>query len=198
MNKLSPQKRNQLILVGVLSLLLVAALWYTLIRYQQNGLHRLASQREADEIRLAHIQETIKHSKQIRSDLEAVRRRLADQERFMAGGDPYSWMINFIRRFKEPYPVAIPQFSSDGEQPENLLPKFPYKQFSVTIGGTAYYSDLGRFVADFENRFPTCRLLNLDLAPASTSRASDNEKLAFRMNVVSLVRPPGTQVASTP
>lgn len=189
MNKLSQQKRNQLILVGLAMLLLMAALWYTLIRYQQNTLQRLASRKNADLIHLTHIQDTIKHSKRIRTELAAVRGRLAKQEQMMADGDHYSWMINFIRRFKQAYPVDIPQFSSEGVGKENLLPNFPFKQFSVTIGGTAYYSDLGRFVADFENRYPTCRLLNLNLAPASTSRGGDSEKLAFRMNVVSLVQP---------
>ena len=70
----------------------------------------------------------------------------------------------------------------------DLLPSFPYKQIQFTINGTAYYHDLGKFIADFENNFPHARMVNLVIEPASGADSS-NEKLSFRMDIIALVKP---------
>jgi Tfp pilus assembly protein PilO len=199
MKRLPKQKQNQLILVGVVTVLIVVGLWYSVIRYQQEGLRGLESKKKAGVEKLAQIQETIKNSTQIETELLVVSNRLALQEEDMASGDLYSSMVNSIRKFKLPYRVDIPQFSSGGAAAEvNLLPKFPYKQVTVSISGTAHYFDLGRFVTDFENEFPSSRILNLELVPASTSSPEEREKLSFRMDIVSLVKGNATRPAGAP
>jgi hypothetical protein len=199
MNRLSKDKRNQLVLAVFVTLLLVAGLWYTLIRYQQESLHKLNAQIKVDEDKLLQIQDTIRNSKEIEAELNVLNKKLAGQEEAMASGDLYSSMYNSIKNFKVPYKVDIPQFSSGGDAaPVNLMPKFPYKQVTISIAGTAYYYDIGRFVADFENQFPTSRVLNLDLTPASASGPEDKEKLSFRMDVISLVKPGGARQANNP
>jgi hypothetical protein len=140
------------------------------------------------------IQDMISNSKQIEAMLNIVSNKLSVQEEGMASGDLYSSMYNSVKNFKALYKVDIPQFSSGGDAaPVNLLPKFPYKQVTISIAGTARYYDIGRFVSDFENRFPTSRVLNIDLSPASASGPEDQEKLSFRMDIVSLVRPGGAR-----
>jgi len=47
---------------------------------------------------------------------------------------------------------------------------------------------LGKFIADFENKFPHCRLVNL-AADATGVGASGGEKLTFRVDIVALVKP---------
>ena len=69
-----------------------------------------------------------------------------------------------------------------------MLAGFPYKQVKVTISGTAYYHDLGKFVADFENNFPHMRMVNLSIEPASMTGANA-ERLSFRVDVIALVKP---------
>jgi Tfp pilus assembly protein PilO len=199
MKRLPKQKQNQVILVGMATLFIVAGLWYTLIRAQQDGLRKLEASKKSGVDKLAQIQDTIKNSREIEAELLVVSNRLALQEEEMASGDLYSSMVNSIRKFKLPYRVDIPQFSSGGAAAEvNLLPKFPYKQVTVSISGTAHYYELGRFVADFENQFPSSRILNLELVPASSSGPDDREKLSFRMDIVSLVRGAGVRPASAP
>jgi hypothetical protein len=190
MNKLSKDKRNKLVLVAMSTLIIVVGLWYGLVRGQQDSLRKAQTLRNGDEAKLQQIQDTIKNSKQIEAELLVVSNKLNLQEEDMASGDLYSSMVGDIRKFKLPYRVDIPQFSSSGEAlPVNLLPKFPYKQFTVGISGTARFYDLGRFIADLENRFPSCRILNLELAPSSAPGPEDKDKLAFRMDVVALVKP---------
>jgi Tfp pilus assembly protein PilO len=199
MSRLSKEKRNQLVLAAMMTLAVTVGLWFTLIRYQQDGLRRLASEKATVQSKLSQIRETIKNSRQIETQLAEVSGQLEIQEKDMASGDLYSWMVNFIRKFKLPYQVDIPQFNSGkGAETMNLLPKFPYKQVTVTIVGTAYYHDLGKFIADFENEFPASRVLNLDLAPASVQSPEEREKLSFRLDIVSLVNPGLSRLANTP
>jgi Tfp pilus assembly protein PilO len=191
MNRLPKEKRTQLMLVIIVTLAIAAGLWSTLIHAQQETLRDLKQKRLASETKRDQIRNTIKNNQQIEKDLATALRKLDMQEEEMASGDLYASMYNSIRRFKPGYKVEIPEIKSTGvATPVDLLPEFPYKQVGVTISGTAYYFDLGRFVADFENRFPNSRIINLDLTPASPS-AEDREKLLFRMDIVSLVKSGG-------
>jgi Tfp pilus assembly protein PilO len=199
MSQLSKEKRNQLILVALATMAVVTGLWFGLIRRQQDGLRRLATEKGMVQGKLSQIRDTIRNSKQIEAELAEVSKKLEVQEEDMASGDLYAWMVNFIRKFKLAYQVDIPQYIPGGDAVNvNLLPKFPYKQVTVTIVGTAYYHDLGEFIADFENDFPTSRVLNLDLAPASGRSADERENLSFRMEIVSLVKPGTSRSAKTP
>jgi hypothetical protein len=110
----------------------------------------------------------------------------------MATGDLYSWTINAIRQFKQPYKVEIPQFSQiEGPKDTTALPHFPYQQATLTIGGNAFFYDFGRFLADFENRFPFVRIENLSLEPmpATGGAKAEAERLQFRLDIVTLVKP---------
>jgi Tfp pilus assembly protein PilO len=199
MNRISKQKRNQFVLAALVTLLVVGGLWYSLIRYQQENLRRLDAQKGTAESKLSQIQDTIKNSREIETALVAVSKSLETQEEDMASGDLYASMVNSIRKFKLPYRVEIPQFNSAGAAVDvNLLPKFPYKQVTMGISGTAHYYDLGQFVADFENRFPFSRVLNLELTPASASGPEEKQKLTFRLDIVSLVKAGGTRPTNTP
>jgi hypothetical protein len=198
MNKMSKQKKTQLILVGLLTLIFIGGLWYTIIRRQQENLHKLQAERKTAQDKASEIQDTIRNSAKIEAELLAVSNKLALKEEDMASGDLYISMFNLIRTFKGPYNVDIPQFSSVGPPAEmNLLPKFPYKQVSMTISGTATFFDFGRFAADFENAFPYARLVNLELEPASATKQDEKEKLSFRVDVVSLVKPEKSRPSTT-
>ena len=73
-----------------------------------------------------------------------------------------------------------------------IFPKFPYKAAVFNVRGVAYFHDLGRFLADFENSFPFARVQNVEMEVAGSSAAtgtSDTEKLSFRMEIVTLINP---------
>lgn len=54
------------------------------------------------------------------------------------------------------------------------------------VSGTAYFHDLGKFVAAFENAFPHARIVNLLVNPASSS---EDETLSFQMDIIELIKP---------
>ncbi len=189
MNSLSKEKRNQLILVLLMTACVLVGLWMGLIRFQQTKLAQLAQNKVTTEQKLEQFKQTIEMADAVEARLAESTQRLSKIEATMASGDLYSWTINTLRQFKLGYRVEIPQFSQiDGPKDMNMLAGFPYKQATMTISGTAFYSDFGRFVADFENQFPYMRVLNLSLEPSPGMTGSDRERLTFRMEISALVK----------
>lgn len=188
--KLPKEKRNQLVLVVLVTLMTIAGLHFALIRHQNEKLAKLKQQKAAAAQKLQLVRETIQRAKPIQADLDEVRKTLAAAESDVASGDLYAWVINSLNKFKASYPaVNIPQFSQLGPAADaNLFPNFPYKQASLTIAGTGHFHDLGRFIADFENQNPHVRLLNLTLDFKGASPLAGEEELSFKMDIVTLVK----------
>jgi len=191
LKKLSKEKRNQLILVVIVTLAILGGLGFGLIKYQYASLARMAQKKAAAEKTLQQMRDAVKRADQIEAELVQTKKALTDLEADMAAGDLFEWVINTLRRFKLPYKVEIPQYSPIGPTTEmTLLPNFPYKQAAITVGGTGHFHDFGRFLADFENEFPHIRVLNLRLdANPAASATDDQETLTFSMEIVTLVKP---------
>lgn len=190
MNKLRAEKKKQLLMVVVGTGAILAGIWFGLISAQKDTLQALDSRKAGLEKKNEQMQTTLKSAQRVQTELAEGDTRLAKMETGMASGDLYSWAINTIKQFKSNYKVEIPQFSQiNGPATVSLLPNFPYQQASLTISGTANYHDFGKFIADFENEFPFTRLVNLVLEPVSTASMDDPEKLSFKLDIITLVKP---------
>jgi Tfp pilus assembly protein PilO len=188
--KLSKQKQQQLILVVILTLGVLAGMWLVLIKAQQENLRRLADRKATTKQKLQQIKHAIATADQTEQQLCEAQKVLAKNEEGMASGDLYSWSITTLRTFKVGYKLDIPQFSQiDGPKEVNLLAGFPYKQASLMVAGTASFHEFGRFIADFENQFPFIRVVNLTLEPATAGTTTERERLAFKMEIAALVKP---------
>jgi hypothetical protein len=192
MNKLPKAKRDQLILVGMGTLILLAMIIYGLILPQYDVISKIKEDTNTARNDLKSKQDTIKTADTVSNQLVDASDTLAQAEGDMVTGDPALWIYEKIRDFKEHYKVDASVTSQLTMGEVDLLPKFPYKQLKVTVGGTAYYQDLGKFIADFENTYPHARIVNLTLNPAGAA-GDDSEKLAFRMDIIALVKPSGPQ-----
>ncbi|MGB7768193.1 MAG: hypothetical protein WBN22_04990 [Verrucomicrobiia bacterium] len=184
--KLSKEKRNQLVLVLVCAVVVVVLMWFELIQPRYAALSQIATAQKNARDKLDGIQTAIKHVDTVAAGLTNVTQALSDAESDMASGDLYSWTYNTIRLFKAPYRVDIPDIGHPDVGTMDLLPDFPFEQVKFTVTGTAYYHDLGKFIADFENKFPHTRVVNLQIQPVDT--AGSNEKLSFKMDIVALVK----------
>ncbi len=190
MKRIPREKRNQLIVVVLLTAVAMAGLWFSLIKSQTEKLAILSANKTEATSKLQQITGAVQAGPAIKSQLEEDGDKLARLESDMASGDLNSWAFNTIRQFKSNYKIDIPQFSQiDGPKEVAMIPKFPYKQASITVAGTALFYDFGRFVADFENRFPYFRIANLSLEPAPAGPASEPERLAFKMDIIALIKP---------
>jgi len=165
----------------------LAAIWFLLIRSQQESLQSLRAAKAKKETDSGSMRDKVKSANAVKAQLEQVEAKLAEKEQDMVSGDFYASLVNTVTKFKTRYNLDIPQFSPAASVTDcDLLPKFPYKQVRIVISGTGYYEEIGKFIADFENEYATSRLVNLELIPSS-GPADAKEKLTFRLEIVSLV-----------
>lgn len=169
--------------IGALSLV-----YFLLIGPQKEQNANLGLKIRAEKEKLTAIKTAIKDTDLIATRLTDISLQLERAEEDVAGGDVYAWTYDTIRRFKAPYHVDIPTIGQPALADMDMLAGFPYREVRVSLSGTAYYHDLGKFVADFENNFPHMRLVNLSIEPANMT-GSNSERLSFRMDVVALVKP---------
>ena len=187
--KIPKEKRNSLILIGLGTIGVVALLWFLLIGVQSAKISEISAKMESAQHKKEKIESAVKNAAQIESDLKKGSQVLAGLESDMAGGDLFLWQINMMKNFKGDRPVEIPELSAGSPADCNLLPKFPYRQVTLTVGGSAFYNDFGRFLADFENTYPHMRVVNLQVYPKPTQVAAEKEKIGFKMEIVTLTKP---------
>jgi len=182
------EKRTQFILVIFCTLAVLGVIGFALIRPQYQTLSIIHNTEGDERAKLQKIKDIIKQAGDTTTQLSNVTSNLSHAEEDLAAGDIYAWTYETIRKFKASYRVDIPTIGQPTLGDVDVLPQFPYKQIRVTINGTAYYHELGRFIADFENTFPHIRVVNLTIEPANATEAG-NEKLSFRIDIVALVKP---------
>ena len=195
MNKLTKEKRDRIIAVALVTGVIVTGLWFGLLRSQQTALgERRQSALKAQE-KVINAKRRVEKEKQVEAELGDVKLELKQIEDSMAAGDLYSWVILTVNKFRTSYRVEIPQFSREQVTDVNLIPGFPYRSATFTLRGTAFYHDLGKFVADLENAYPFIRLANLELEPVATPppgtivNTDEQERLSFRFDLIALIKP---------
>src|SRR5947208_9528225 len=108
-SKLPKEKKQHLVLIGMITVGALGGLGWGLIKTQYDYLGRLAAKKVATQKKLTQVEQAVKRAKQIGDELATTRTLLTEQERDIAEGDLYSWVINTLRRFKGDYKVEIPQ-----------------------------------------------------------------------------------------
>ena len=151
MKWLPKEKRNPFIFVVLIAGMLLALICFGLIASQRATLIRIAHERQSASDKLLGIEDTIKKTDATEKELSDVTFALNRAEEDMASGDYYSWTVDTMNLFKKQYKVEIPEIGHPAVGDVDLFPDFPYKQISFSINGKAYYHDLGKFIADFEN-----------------------------------------------
>ena len=177
-------------MVVLAAVVTISLIYFLLIQSQKDQNEKLAHDTSDRYAELDKITKSIKQTQLTDAQLADISAQLQRAEGDVGTGDVFAWTYDTIRRFKANYHVDIPNIGQPAISDVDLIPGFPYKQVRVSLSGTAYYHDLGKFVADFENTFPHMRMVNLSIEPAGASGpGEDNEKLSFRVDVVALVKP---------
>src|SRR6185295_13775768 len=109
--KISKEKRTQLIIVVLATVVVLAGIWSFLISSQRQALSALADKKAVAQKKLSDMQDAIKNVGRLEAELTDAKEKLAVMEESMASGDLYSWMVGTIRQFKLRYNVDIPKFS---------------------------------------------------------------------------------------
>lgn len=194
MKGLSKEKRDQLILTGLITVAILVGLWYGLILMQQQKIKSIAQRIVEQKNKVDGADKLIRLAPELQARLETAQEKLKGIEQGMASGDMYSWIFLTVNKFRASHKeVEIPQFSREVATDVGVIPHFPYKAVLFNLRGTAHYHELGKFLADFENSFPYFRVQNLELDPASAGTGNSGsetpEKLSFKMEIIALVNP---------
>jgi len=192
-NKLSKEKKNQLVLVGLITVAVLVGLGYGLIRFQLAYVQALQRQKVEADKNLKKMLAAIQSADAVQNQVGAATKELAAQEEAMVTGDKFSWLVTNIKTALKQHPkLEVPDFSTILEDDCSLVAKFPYTQVTISIKGSGYYHDIGRFLSDLENDRPHFRVLNLELEPAQPGPQGDKErteKLSFKLSIAALVKP---------
>lgn len=189
MKKLSTEKRNQLILIGIATAGVIGCLWFFLLSAQRQKIADINGQIEKTNKKIGDMELVKKSASQVETQLKQYQERLTAIESAMPSGDPYLWINTTLRQFNLPgYKVEMASSSLPIIGSMSMFPNFPYNQSTVSVSGSAFYWDLGRFLADFENRFTCMRVQNVDLAPGGGGTPEDREKIAFHLEIITLTK----------
>jgi len=189
MKKLPPAKRNQLIMVIAATIIILGLEFFLLISPQKEQNEKLGANIRTKQDSLQTIKNAIKQTEAISTSLVEITKQLNQAERDIASGDIYAWTYDLIRHFKANYHVDIPNIGQPSASEVDLLSGFPYRQVKISLTGSAYYHELGKFVSDFENSFPHIRLANLAVEPNNSTTGPESERISFRVDVIALVKP---------
>jgi hypothetical protein len=189
--KLSKEKQQHLIIVVVGTVVVVVALYFLLISRFQANLKQLDEQIGKARDAVATANKSISEEKYRLPELMRLTNVLGQIESsMMPTNEIFSTFRSSFNQFKGQYTgrVEIMDVSKEKLLPLRMMDRFPYGTAVFSVRGWAHYHDFGRFLADFETRFPYCRISQVSLnAQALDSPAP--EKLAFDMDIVTLIRP---------
>jgi outer membrane murein-binding lipoprotein Lpp len=196
MARISKEKRDRLILVIVGSLIIAAGVWYGVIKTRKTQLQQSVSKLAAAKDKLERAKNRVKQAEYMETAAEEATRRLRAFEEGMAPGtDLYSWSYVLLDNAGAGQKVEIIEQTRPQTNEVGVLAAFPYTATTFTVRGNAHYHDFGKFLADFENKFPYFRAQNLLLGTASeagleaaTTRLG-KDALYFKMDIVALIKP---------
>jgi hypothetical protein len=162
------EKLQKVILVAIVALIAVGAL---IKLFVGPGFAKLSAEGARVEKLKTELKET-----QAALDSEASNAQLRDrlktfvteQRQRMVSGDSFSWVVREVTLVAEKHPVRV-----SGMRPGtkfNNATKSRYEMFVTHVEADGTYDQVGAFLRDLENSFPTGELRGLELTANEASR----------------------------
>jgi len=203
MNKLTKDKRDRLILVGLATAAILGALYFLIVSAQHAALDEYADRTDVAKEKLAKAERWLRLAPGIETRLAACRHELEEKQANMAPVDKFNWFYNTLDHFRAQHRVKLVDITRDPKIGDvGVMPKFPYETASFGVKLHARFHDFGAFLAEFENTFPDMRVQDLEIEPEggtrmgtgkealqSEHRGPFSENLAITMRVVTLIKP---------
>lgn len=188
MNNLTKEKKQQLALVAIFTLVILIGVWFGLVDAQQK--RRIQTEKKTAEMQkqIVEAEKLLKRKDEIKEAMEKNEQELVQREQTLPPPTPvaYQWLIEKVNDYTKPHPSLTGFFTQQPAPVDaGIIPKFPYKALyynQVTMSG--FFNEFGKFLADFENDWPYLRVQNLSMVPASA--LPGDEKINFQFEIVSL------------
>ena len=204
MNKLSKEKKDKLALTCIGCVGGIAVLYFLVITDQKREITELDSKISAMTGKRDMAQKQVKFLSNTQGNLEAAKKILAQKQAEMPKPEEdHVWFLRIMEEMRPKYGLEVDDIKTPAPTEAGVLPKFPFRAVALNVSMLGNYTDFGRFLADFENRFPYMRVeimsISPDRAPGQVARpgeaapimaARDSGTLRFNYRVIALIKSP--------
>lgn len=202
MNKLSKEKKDRLILTCIGCVGIIAVLYFLVITDQKREIAQLDSKIAALKSKRDISDKQVKRLPDIQVDLEEQKKVLIQKQAEMPKPEEdHVWFIRIMEEMRTKYGLEVDDIKTPAPIDPGVLPKFPFRGVELRVSVIGNYADFGRFLADFENRFPYMRVEIMSIGPekaGATPRpgevpsisSKDSGTLRFNYRVIALIKSP--------
>ena len=180
-SKLPKDKLQKVVLICVLTLIAVVGVvqFYVLQNWNELTEARAGIEKLNDQIRQAErkartAQQDVANRAETKAFVEA-------QWAGMVSGDPFAWVVREISLFAEQQPVRIGGLHPGGKAESDGRTKSPIYRTRLEFSGT--YDQMGTFVRDLENRFPTSEIESLSVAGSADDKGEHTGTLTIALRM---------------
>jgi len=192
LKNLPKDQLQKIILVGIVTLAAVAGTVQFYVFRQWHALFEAKAQIETLTGQVADAQHRQSAATEHEIQVQQLQQFVETQQTGMAQGDAFAWVVREISLLVEKHPVRVLSLrpGANSKQAPNKETAATYST-RLEVAGT--YDQLGQFIQDLENHFPTAEIRALEIAGNSGGPGTHqaNIDLAF------LVRPEPTAEKTT-
>ena len=201
MNKLSKEKKDKLLLTCIGCVGIIAVLYFLVITDQKRDIDQLNSRIAQMKSKRDLSDKQVKRLPNVQTDLEDQKKLLIQKQAQMPKPDEdHVWFLRIMEEMRTKYSLEVDDIKTPAPIDPGVLPKFPFRAVELRVSMLGNYTDFGRFLADFENRFPYMRveLMSIgaerSLAPRAgevpSVSSKDTGTLRFNYRVIALIKSP--------
>jgi len=203
MSKLSKEKKDKLVLTCIGSLGTIAVLYFLVITDQKRETMDLDSKISAMRVKRDNAQKQVKRLSDTQGNLEEAKKILAQKQAEMPKPEEdHVWFLRIMEEMRPKYGLEVDDIKTPAPTEAGVLPKFPFRAVALNVSMLGNYTDFGRFLADFENRFPYMRVEIMSIIPerggATSTRPGEIAPVAavnagtlrFNYRVIALIKSP--------
>jgi hypothetical protein len=183
LSKLPKDKLQKIVLTSIIGLIAVGGVVQFYVVKNWNGLQDAQSQiaKLNDQIRQAERKARdarldVAHRAEVRSFVET-------QQASMVTGDPFAWVVREMSLLAQQEQVRVTALHPGGKAEASGNSKTPTYAMRLDLSGS--YDEIGTFVRDLENKFPTAQVQSLAIA----GKADDNSQHDATVDVTLRMRP---------
>ena len=183
LRKLPKEKLQKVVLICVLSIIAVVGViqFYVLGNWAVLADTRAQIAKLDDQIHQA--ESKARDAKQDVAYRAEVKSFVETQRAAMISGDPFAWVVREISLLAEQHPVRINGLNA-GARGESVGP-LKGETYTTRIDFSGAYDQIGEFVRDLENRFPTGEIQSLSVS----GNADDKGQHGVTLDIILRLQP---------
>lgn len=193
MKKISKDKKDTLILLGLGTAFFCVFATQFFAAGQQKRIASHKSELGKIKNNNSKLQRLLNREALITREYDEVKNQIKALEKYMAEGDPYSWVLLKMEEFNRGYVQVKARVQAGKVDQHPLFPDFKFEVIRFKVVGEAPFHELGSYISDLENSNPFYRIENLTISekngvPSIIRDHSYNEVLSFNFDLVVMIK----------